>query len=167
MFSLILLACTPADDDGFLSAGGRYENSSWGSTDTADTAADTGEDDEPDEGAPVITGEELEWTEYPNYGMVLQIRLTFTDEGDDIEGGTMYLDVFQPGDEIAYAGILEIIDIADVEEVEAGAVYLYDSETLFCAIDNLDETEDTYITVELKDASKNLSATYEYAIDGD
>ena len=167
MFSLILLACTPGGDDGFLSSGGRYENTPYGNSDTADTAGDTGGDTEPDEGAPVITADELEWTEYPNYGIVLLIRLTFTDEGDDIEGGTMYLDVFQPGDELAYAGILEIIDIADVETQEAGAAYLYDAETLLVAIDNLDESKDTYITVELKDASNNLSATYEYAISGE
>ncbi len=167
MLVLFLAACTPDDDGGFLSSSGRYENSAWGSTDTADTA-DTGDTGEVGgEGAPVVAEVALEWTEYPNYGMVLEVYITFTDEGDDILGGVVYTDIFQPGDEIAYSGILDIVDIADVEEPEPETSYLLDDETVFFAIDNLDETEDTWLTVEMKDASGNISSSTEASIGGE
>ncbi len=167
MFVLFLAACTPDDAGGFLSSSGRYENEAWGITDTADTADTGGSGEVGGEGAPVVGEVSLSWSEYPNYGMVLEIYIGFTDEGDDILGGVAYVDIFQPGDELAFPGILDIVDIAGVEEPEADTAYLIDTETIFFAIDNLDETEDTWMTLELKDASGNISSTAEASIDGE
>ncbi|MBM4392890.1 MAG: hypothetical protein FJ090_17330 [Deltaproteobacteria bacterium] len=169
MLVLFLAACDAGDDNGFLSGSGRYENSAWGITDTADTA-DTGGGGGGGggggEGAPVLSDVKLEWSDYPNYGIVLLIEVAFTDEGDDIVGGVVYADIFQPGDELAYSGVLEIVDIAEVEEQSPETAYYLDDETLFFAVDNLDETEDSWLTIEAKDASGNVSSTTEASIDG-
>ncbi|MBM4366478.1 MAG: hypothetical protein FJ102_09695 [Deltaproteobacteria bacterium] len=167
MLVLFLAACDPDDDNGFLNGSGRYENSAWGITDTADTADTGGGGEVGGEGAPVLGDVRLEWSEYPNYGIVLLVEVAFTDEGDDIVGGVVYTDIFQPGDELAYSGVLEIVDIAEVEEQTPETCYYMDEETIFFAIDNLDETEDSWLTIEVKDASGNISSTTEASIDGE
>jgi hypothetical protein len=165
----LFAACSLDGEDGFLSGSGRYEPEAYGNTDTGDTA-DTASGDSgggSDEGAPVLGEIALDWTEFPNYGIVLEVTIEYTDEGDDILGGVVYADIFQPGDSLAYSGILDIVDIEEVEEPTPETCYVITEGTIYFAIDNLDETEDTWMTLEAKDASNNVSSTYEAAIDGE
>ncbi len=156
MVFLFLGGCaTLGLDDPFNSNSGRYDQPNWATADTAD--GDTGDtaDGDGDAGAPVLTNLVLAWTDYPNIGTVLEFTADYTDEGDDIVGGTCYIDLFNGSD---YIGdfLYEVVDDPGGESEVCSAV----GGTLQFAFQELDDTQTGSIGLEVQDGSGNVSATY-------
>ena len=165
MTLLTLIACTSTDTT-FLGGSGRFEPTKFG--DTGDTsAADSGDtggsgSSTGDEGAPVLTAVEVHWEEYPDYGVVLEFSASFTDEGDDVLGGTCFLDLFSGGDFVDdYA-----LTASDDPEDNGGQVCVVTGAELTFAIPSLDDTEAAGIDIVVRDSSGNDSAVYTAEVDG-
>ena len=143
-------------DDPFNSNSGRYDQPNWATDDTAD--GDTGDtaDGGGDAGAPELTNLLLAWTEYPNIGTVLEFTADYTDEGDDIVGGTCYIDLFN-GSEYIDSYEYEVVDDPAGEGEVCSAV----GGALRFAFQELDETLAGSVGLEVKDGSGNVSATYD------
>lgn len=156
MVYLFLAGCAiERDDDPFFNNDGRYDPPDWSASDTADggDTADSGSGG--DAGAPVLTDEALSWDDMPNVGTVLLFQAAYTDEGDDIVGGTCYIDAFND-DEFVQDFVLDVTDSPDGE----GVCVAIDG-TFFFALQDLDDSKSGAVTVEVKDGSGNVSATYE------
>lgn len=151
MLFLLLSACTTAaEGDRFHGASGRYDQPGWG--DTAEDTAESGDTSEPnpdgDAGAPVFSEVAGEWSEYPNIGVVLQVTATYTDEGDDIEGGTCYIDASFGSEN---ANFDTSVGSGDSDGCKAvGGSFIF-------ALKELDSSKTTTVAFQVKDSSGNVS----------
>lgn len=158
MVVLFLAACSGDGDDGFFSSSGRYDQPSWGDTAT-DTGGDTGDTGAGgDEGAPVFTDVVGEWTDISNVADdVLQVTATFTDDGDDIIGGTCYIDAYVDD---ANMGTWD----GDISDDEGACVVAVDK--MVFGLQDLDPSKTTTVEFQAKDASGNVSALYSVEVAG-
>lgn len=156
MVVLFLVGCAvERDDDPFFNTSDRYDPPDWTSSDTAgDDTGDTAGGG--DAGAPVLSDVSLTWEEFPNVGMVLLFQATYADEGDDIVGGTCFIDVYNDGEFVSDF----TLDITDAPEGDDGQCVAVDGQFYF-AIEDLDDSKSGGVTVEVKDGSGNVSETYE------
>jgi hypothetical protein len=164
MLSLALIACTPVTGD-FLTGSGRFEpsnqvdtgDSSGSGGDTADTAGSVG-----DEGAPVLVDPELTWEDYADRGIALIFRSSFTDEGDDILGGTCFLDLYIAG---VYTDDYELLISEDPTDNDGKVCFVVEDQIMF-AFEGLDDNDSAGIDLVVRDSSRNDSAAYELYVDG-
>lgn len=161
MTLLTLIACTSLDGT-FLSGSGRFVPSRSG--DTGDSAGDTAGSDTGtvgDDGAPVLVDASLTWQDYPEDGTVLVFSGTFTDEGDDIIGGTCFIDVYSDGEYLDDASL----PLSDDSEDNDGQVCLVIGDVIGFAIPGLDASKSAGIDISFSDSSNNTSAEYTYETD--
>lgn len=154
MLVFLLAACSGADDEGFFSSSGRYDQPSWGDTATDTASGDTGDTASGgDDGAPVFSSLVVTWEDYPNIGWVLQVLGEFTDDGDDFSGGTCYIDVYNP----EYVESYEL----DASDSDGENVCLITGSTLTFGFQGLDETAAGSIVFTAQDSSQNVSVEME------
>lgn len=151
MLFFLLTACSTVDEgDRFHGASGRYDQPKWG--DTGDDTAEEGDTSAPnpdgDPGAPVFTDVVGAWSDYPNIGTVLEVTASFTDEGDDIEGGSCYIDAYYGSDNANFDTSVGSGDSDGCKAVSGAFIF---------ALKELDSSKTTLVEFQVKDSSGNVS----------
>ncbi len=151
MLFLLLTACTSTDGgDAFNAGSGRYDAPGWGDTseDTAEGGDTSEHDPDGDPGAPIFTDVSGKWSDYPDAGVVLVVTATYTDEGDDIDGGTCYIDATFNGEDANFDTTVGSSDGDGCKAVEGSFIF---------AIQELDDSLTTLVEFQVKDSSGNVS----------
>jgi len=132
------VGCSSLQDNGFGGGGSRYTPDS----DTGATADDTGTNED----APVITAIRAEFTDYPSYGIVLELGMFIEDPQDDLDGGMVIVAVSNGDTQYDYEEPIggENVSIQD------------DGEYLLVSADP-DSTLDWTLVVRVQDVEGNAS----------
>ncbi len=140
------VGCSSLKDNGFGTGGNRYTPSNDSGGDSGDTG--TNED------APVITAIRAEFTDYPSYGIVLELGMFIEDPQDDLDGGKVIAAVSNGDTQYDYEEAIggENVSIQD------------DGEFLMVSADP-DSTLDWTLVVRVQDVEGNASSVEQLVAD--
>lgn len=154
--TLALLGCVP-EDPGFAGGGNGADRENSSGDDTAIDADDTGMNNG---GELSIDSLETSWEELPNSntGCLLNLCYEFTASSGGLEGGEVYVDFQDLGDQWIEIGGS---DARVLDEAERGC----DAGNLYVGFDI--DNDDYQLGSKLKDSSGETSEKYEVSIESD
>lgn len=127
---------------------------------TYDTSANTDDsgstDTAVDEAAPVITDVSLVFDSYPNFGYVVEGRITYADAQDDVEGGHLYYDVTE-GTGSPESFSLSVVSEANLSGSEQAYIDSNTGEIVFAFLADVD-LDYSVDAIVLQDSANNNSA---------
>ena len=102
---------------------------------------------------PQIVNVSAGFENYPSYGWVIEVKIDFSDEDDDLEGGMVYLDIEDQFDEF------EEFDL----RINGQDAYIDDGQIIF-AIQDVSTGSSYTLDLVIEDAAGNMSETWQEVI---
>ena len=139
----LILGC---NRDNSRTLGGGGNGGGGGSTDDTTNEGTSGS-------SPEIVNVSAGFENYPSYGWVIEVKVEYSDEDDDIESGMVYLEITDQYDE------LDEFDL----RINGQDAFVDDGQIIF-AIQDVSTSGDYTLGIQLEDAAGNVSAPWEETV---